>query len=92
MAMQIHNSDKQKTFLLVSAAEMSRETVNLRSVNASMKYSEIAYGQICSYSYILKLFMCPKKQTACYLTMDAKNMIGCSDLCFWCVHLRFEKS
>lgn len=51
--MQIHNSDQQKTFLLVSAAEMSHETVNLRSVNASLKYSEIAYGQICSYRVIL---------------------------------------
>lgn len=55
-AMQIHNSDQQKTFLLVSAAEMSRETVNFRSVNASMKYSEIAYGQICSYAESFEAF------------------------------------
>lgn len=40
-------------FLLVSAAEMSRESVNFRSVNASMEYLEIAYGQIFSYRVIL---------------------------------------
>lgn len=56
----------------MSAAEMSRETVNFRSVNASMKYSEIAYGQICSYAESFEAFHVSQKAD-CLLSNNGRK-------------------